>query len=116
MATTVTTRPGAGGAAGGKAGSSWTSARSTPSGPRQPRLRVDYTLLLMTAGLCAAGLLAVYSAGYNDRVLQGIDPAQWAKRQGLFMGIGAVAMFAIMMIDYRRLRAWCRGSTPARAG
>ena len=106
MATTVTTRPGAGGAASGKAGSSWTSARSTPSGPRQPRLRVDYTLLLMTAGLCAAGLLAVYSAGYNDRVLQGIDPAKWAKRQGLFMGIGAVAMFAIMMIDYRRLRSW----------
>jgi rod shape determining protein RodA len=101
MATTISTRPGSTGRS-----SSWTSARSTPSGPRQPRLRVDYTLLLMTAGLCAAGVLAVYSTRYRFAIDTGFDPWYYAKRQAMFMVIGAVAMFAIMMIDYRRMRAW----------
>jgi rod shape determining protein RodA len=107
MSTITPTRPVSSNRGQGKAGG-WTSARTKAPPRTGPRLRVDYTLLLMTAGLCTFGLIAVYSVDWKrlHDLQPDSDMYQFVRRQALFMGIGAVGMFAVMMIDYRRLRAW----------
>lgn len=68
----------------------------------------DLILLIVTFTLLAVGLMMVYSASavmadYNFK-----DSFFFAKRQMLFAGLGILAMFFIMNIDYWTWRTWAK--------
>jgi rod shape determining protein RodA len=69
-----------------------------------PWQHVDWALLAATAVLCAFGLVAIYSATYETRLLNGLATDYYVKRQGLALAGGLVAMAVVMVIDYRRFR------------
>ncbi|HET9602217.1 MAG TPA: FtsW/RodA/SpoVE family cell cycle protein [Acidimicrobiales bacterium] len=68
--------------------------------------RLDWSILLTVAGLCGAGLIAIYSATGPIRRLGGLDPYYYMQRQALFMGVAVIVMMLAAVIDYRRLREW----------
>jgi rod shape determining protein RodA len=68
--------------------------------------RLDWTILLTVGGLCAVGLLAIYSSTGPTRRLSGLDPYWYLRRQVLFVAAGIVVMAVVSIIDYRRLREW----------
>ena len=65
-------------------------------------------MILTTLTLLAVGLIMVYSASavWADYKFQ--DTFFFAKRQLLFAGLGVVAMFFIMNIDYWTWRTWAK--------
>lgn len=65
-------------------------------------------LLFVTLALLAIGLIMVYSASavWADYKFQ--DSLYFAKRQMLFAGIGVVAMFFMMSIDFWTWRKWSK--------
>ena len=65
-------------------------------------------LLFVTLALLAIGLIMVYSASavWADYKFQ--DSLYFAKRQMLFAGIGVVAMFFMMGIDFWTWRKWSK--------
>jgi rod shape determining protein RodA len=69
-----------------------------------PRSHVDWVLFAATLALAAFGLLAVYTATYQDRSTSGLDTLFFVKRQGLAIALGLVAMLAVLLVDYRKLR------------
>jgi rod shape determining protein RodA len=68
--------------------------------------RLDWSILLTVLGLCAVGLLAIYSATGPTRRLSGLDPYYFVQRELLFMVVGVAVMVVVSLIDYRRLREW----------
>jgi rod shape determining protein RodA len=69
-----------------------------------PRAHVDWGLIGAALVLCAFGLVAIYTATYQTRALNGLDTLYYVKRQGLAIVLGLVAMAVVMLIDYRKLR------------
>jgi rod shape determining protein RodA len=80
-------------------------ARATATDRATPR-HVDGTLALAAVGLTAFGLLMVYSATNRSLAEFGRDPGYYLKRQAVFMIVGAVAMVAATVIDYRLAKAY----------
>jgi rod shape determining protein RodA len=72
--------------------------------PADPRSHVDWGLLGGTLVIAVMGLVAIYTATYQNRTIAGLDTLYFVKRQGLALAVGVVGMVAVMMIDYRKLR------------
>lgn len=68
----------------------------------------DITLLILTFTLLAIGLIMVYSASAVWAEYKFDDSFFFAKRQMLFAGVGIIAMFFIMNIDYWTWRTWAK--------
>src|ERR671934_247068 len=73
---------------------------------RRPIRHVDLLLVVAMLGLAIAGLLMVYSATRPSLVATGINPRTFLKRQVTFVGIGAVAVMAAAVFDYRFLKVY----------
>jgi rod shape determining protein RodA len=72
-----------------------------PLVPREWRLRLDPLLLLATLGLAGCSLVALNGATANDFPS---DPDHYVTRQGIYIGVGVVLMYALSRLDYSRLR------------
>lgn len=68
----------------------------------------DFLLIILTFSLLAIGLIMVYSASAIWAEYKFHDSFFFAKRQLLFAGVGVVAMFFIMNIDYWIWRDWSK--------
>lgn len=68
--------------------------------------RLDWPLLMSVLVLCAASLLLVWSATRTQLLESGADPHHFAKRQGLFAGLGVLFAVGATSFDYRLLRAF----------
>ena len=68
----------------------------------------DLILLILTFTLLAIGLIMVYSASAVWAEYKFDDSFFFAKRQLLFAGVGVLAMFSIMNIDYWAWRTWAK--------
>lgn len=68
--------------------------------------RVDWVLLLAAAALAAIGALLVWSATAHDNSLTQGQPASYALRHVVNVGIGAVLALAVAATDYRWVRIW----------
>jgi rod shape determining protein RodA len=67
-----------------------------------PFRHVDWALLLMTAMLAGSGLVALWS----QQQAIGKKPEALINKQGIALALGALGMFIIMSIDYRKLREY----------
>nr|WP_221452199.1 stage V sporulation protein E [Bacillus benzoevorans] len=65
-------------------------------------------LMLLTFSLLAIGLIMVYSASAIWAEYKFDDSFFFAKRQMLFAGVGIIAMFFIMNIDYWTWKTWAK--------
>ncbi len=74
--------------------------------PADPRAHVDWGLLVGTFLLVAAGVVAIYTATYQNRTIAGLDTLYFVKRQGLAFIAGLIGMVVVMLIDYRKLREY----------
>ncbi|MBM7701773.1 stage V sporulation protein E [Metabacillus iocasae] len=68
----------------------------------------DFFLIIVTLSLLTIGLIMVYSASAVWATYKFDDSFFFAKRQMLFAGLGVVAMFIIMNIDYWTWRTWAK--------
>ncbi|GAJ38736.1 stage V sporulation protein E [Saccharococcus caldoxylosilyticus] len=68
----------------------------------------DFLLIILTFFLLAIGLIMVYSASAVWAEYKFHDSFFFAKRQLLFAGVGVIAMFFIMNIDYWTWRDWSK--------
>ena len=69
---------------------------------RRLMLHLDWLLLLLTLTLLSIGVMAVYSATYEN----GHHLSPWAARQLSWAALGLLGMFAAFAVDYRRLESW----------
>ena len=77
-------------------------SRSSP----EPRAHVDWGLIIGVLLLVGGGMVAIYTATYQNRTIAGLDTLYFVKRQGLALGVGLVGMAIVMLIDYHKLREW----------
>ncbi|PAD70067.1 stage V sporulation protein E [Bacillus sp. 7586-K] len=75
-----------------------TAKRSTP----------DFILVFLTLLLLTIGLIMVYSASAVWATYKFDDSFFFAKRQLLFAGVGVIAMFFLMNVDYWTWRTWAK--------
>lgn len=68
----------------------------------------DFLLIIVTLSLLAVGLIMVYSASAVWAEYKFNDSFFFAKRQLLFAGVGIVAMFLIMNVDYWTWKSWSK--------
>ncbi|MBL3611938.1 FtsW/RodA/SpoVE family cell cycle protein, partial [Bacillus sp. RHFS18] len=68
----------------------------------------DLLLVIITLLLLTIGLIMVYSASAVWADYKFDDSFFFAKRQLLFAGIGVIAMFFIMNVDYWTWRTWSK--------
>ena len=64
----------------------------------------DYHLMVATAMLLIAGLLAVYTSSFAVAYHEYGDPNYFVARQAVFALIGVAALVFFMRLDYNRLR------------
>jgi cell division protein FtsW len=69
---------------------------------------VDGLLVAAVVGLCAFGLVMVYSASEPLGYTAYGDSAYFFRRQVMAMALGAVLMIAAAKLDYHRWREWAR--------
>lgn len=72
------------------------------------RTNPDFILIVVTLTLLAVGITMVYSASAVWAAYKFDDSLFFAKRQLLFAGIGVIAMFFIMNVDYWTWRTWAK--------
>src|SRR5437588_13042765 len=70
----------------------------------QRRAEADRWLFVATITLCLAGAVMVFSASSLTAREQYGNSYHFLLRQLLWLGFGLVAMFAMINLDYRRLR------------
>jgi rod shape determining protein RodA len=105
MALTTSNRPGS--RAGSRAGARSGSRRVLTTQVRQSIwARVDWVLLLAAAALAGIGTLLVWSATAHDEALTQGQPASYALRHLVNVGIGGVLGLAVAATDYRWVRIW----------
>ncbi|MGN1401759.1 MAG: stage V sporulation protein E [Bacillus sp. (in: firmicutes)] len=75
---------------------------------RNKKSQPDFLLIITTLALLSIGLIMVYSASAVWAAYKFDDSFFFAKRQLLFAGVGIVAMFFIMNIDYWTWRSWSK--------
>jgi rod shape determining protein RodA len=96
MATTATPSP--------TAGLHRKPLASLSRNPADPRLHIDWGLIGGAVVIAVMGLVAIYTATYQNRSIAGLDTLYFVKRQGLAIAVGLVGMVIVMLIDYRKLR------------
>src|SRR3954452_2818284 len=74
--------------------------------PADPRAHIDWALIGGVLLLVTGGLVAIYTATYQNRTIAGLDTLYFVRRQGLALGAGLVGMVVVMLFDYRKLRDW----------
>jgi len=74
--------------------------------PADPRGHIDWALIVGTLLLVGGGMVAIYTATYQNRSIAGLDTLFFVKRQSLALAAGVVGMFVVMLFDYRKLREW----------
>jgi len=62
----------------------------------------DWTLLVLCLTLVGVGVLAVYSATYEEN--RPLSP--WTVRQMIWASLGLIGMFAAFAVDYRYFKRW----------
>jgi rod shape determining protein RodA len=83
------------------------SGRSRSMLARNSVLRqIDWVLVVVVGGLCAIGILLVWSATQPSLLAAGQDPRTYLKKQLLWVVIGLIMMFAVSFVDSSRLRSW----------
>ncbi len=75
--------------------------RATAESPGLPRLPLDPLLTLAVIGL---GVCSVVTLSGATRNLIPGNPSYYSTRQGVYLGIGLVAMMALSRLDYSHLR------------
>ena len=65
---------------------------------------LDVPFLLLTLLLTGVGLIMLFSASFPMAYYEGVGPAHYLIRQGLFAAVGLVVMMAIGRINYERYR------------
>ncbi len=74
---------------------------------RNSRLRhMDWLLVVVVLGLCAIGILLVWSATQPSLLAAGADPRTYLKKQLLNVVIGLILMAGVSLVDTRQLRTW----------
>ena len=73
---------------------------------RAPIRHMDFSLLLITVLLAAAGAAMVFSATASKQREAGLDPATFLRRQIIFAVVGAAILVGISAFDYRRLKGF----------
>ncbi len=68
------------------------------------RFRFDYWLLLSIAGMLVLGMLMVYSTTFDYGLRFQDDATYYFRRQFMALGLGFLAMVAVMQFDYHVLR------------
>jgi rod shape determining protein RodA len=68
--------------------------------------QLDWVLILVTFGLTALGTMLVWAATKPELSAAGGDPNSYLKKQIIWGVLGAIALFAVSALDYRRLRAY----------
>ncbi|WP_191561786.1 stage V sporulation protein E [Metabacillus idriensis] len=68
----------------------------------------DFILVILTLLLLTIGLIMVYSASAVWATYKFDDSFFFAKRQLLFAGVGVIAMFFLMNVDYWTWRTWAK--------
>ena len=74
------------------------AAREAARGP------LDVPFLLLTLLLTGVGLIMLFSASFPMAYYEGVGPAYYLIRQGVFAALGIVAMLMIGRINYERYR------------
>src|SRR3954471_5288617 len=74
--------------------------------PADPRAHIDWALIGGVLLLVTGGLVAIYTATYQNRTIAGLDTLYFVRRQGLALGAGLVGMVVVMLFDYHKLREW----------
>lgn len=64
----------------------------------------DFWLIALVLSLTVFGIIMVFSASYYYAISKYDDPYYFLKRDAIYSIIGAVAFFALGIIDYHRLR------------
>jgi cell division protein FtsW len=67
---------------------------------------VDQPLVLITAVLCAFGLVMVYSASQALAVRYYGNPAYFLERQAIWLAVGAAGLLVATRLDYHAWRTW----------
>jgi len=68
-------------------------------------LRIDVSIILLSVGLLAIGLVVVYSATRGPVTAEGIIPdTSFLRRQVMFVGVGAFLAAVIAAVDYRKTK------------
>ena len=65
---------------------------------------LDVPFLLLTLLLTGVGLIMLFSASFPMAYYEGVGPAYYLIRQGIFAALGIAAMLAIGRINYERYR------------
>jgi rod shape determining protein RodA len=68
--------------------------------------QMDWLLVLAVSALSAIGVLLVWSASQPSLLALGENPHTYLLRQGLWVVIGLILMFAVSFADTRQLRSW----------
>ncbi|MGO4887874.1 stage V sporulation protein E [Anaerobacillus sp. MEB173] len=68
----------------------------------------DFILVITTLALLTIGMIMVYSASAVWATYKFDDSFFFAKRQLFFAGVGVIAMFFVMNIDYWTWRTWSK--------
>lgn len=72
--------------------------------PANPWQNLDPILLLLPALIAVIGVVMVYSATRNGLQIEGDDPFFYAKRQLVYVVLGAGIMLGSLLVDYRTYR------------
>ena len=80
--------------------------REWQSGVERVRGGVDKILLALILLLVTLGAIMVFSASYPTGLSESGDGFKYLKKHLLYVGIGAVAMFAASFVPYRAYRRW----------
>lgn len=89
-----------------------TAASGQPTAPGRrarwasvgPLEHLDVLLAMLPVALSGWGLVMIYDASRNRLAQAGLSRTYYVQRQGLAIGLGVIAMVAVMSIDYRRIR------------
>jgi rod shape determining protein RodA len=97
----------------------WSTPRTSPVALRRretlreraldresPLRRLDWILVLATAGLCTLGALLVWGATKPNQLAHGLDPNAFLKKDVLNIGIGLSLAGLAALVDYRTIRAY----------
>ena len=73
---------------------------------KAPIRHMDATLVTLAFMLAGFGALMVYSATHSNLEADTVSPRYYLDRQLIFAAFGVVAMTALAVFSYRRLRTW----------
>ena len=68
--------------------------------------QMDWLLVVVVCALSAIGVLLVWSATQPSLLAAGENPHTYLVKQALWAMIGLILMFAVSLVDSRRLRSW----------